>query len=1293
MSANRTHFLIPIHVDALVVAAKGNRFEFSKAAPQYARLKDEYYIGADLRFPWERPEREPGVHLHFRLPAALSHLRAGDRQFPRIPNRWLVWRSYDSGGLRTKAWLVRGDEKASGDGAIVLPIFPADETTPLELRAIGVAEVIQDENGGPGAGYDCDGDNKPAKVELTAITGGDAGFSAHYPACRNILGLHDDMKGVPVGANISYMVAGWYSGIDDDPWSNFRKSLNDPAAQLSEADKKKQIDEWMDEYRCHKDFPDAGSLPEGILCHGRVRNVSWPQDPATLSDRFRDFDKPEEYWVDAGNSSAEAFAARVARWRGTPDAASRDLLEDLVNAFQTGLLSQGTDFSNIDAELHRQTFAPAAGPRVWNVRPEAKKTDSAEADEAGRAPGFLPEELQEKLDNLNRREREYDRVLRRLRDYQWELYALWHRYTAAQKSGDAEADVLKKSQDAFKSFVTTTWRQEVKKAETLRDGARDSLTKAVQQYNGVEGAITKYVLPLENPQPSEPFYAPKDPILLLSGPPMQAISTVSRPKGAVRCRVSGEELKSFSYDETNGKQGNSVKAEGVKYLDSIPPWCRPLLDEAALQDKMRAIAQDSRFKNLKTEGAEPDPYGVFEWESNPWIPLYVYWKTDWQDESADNVVRDRWTLDSKPASGFYRNTDLVPSGQPPVLPASAKAKKEVSGLSFPGLPLIGFLQGEKLSGSAKTLFGVIEEKFRTRLPRMMSLTLEGFHDALIMRRAGDQLPPLDYDKWYEQQGNYYLDKIGQAFTADFRPDSSPDTTDRRNPFCPLRVGNLQVTGLTVIDAFGQTFDLPLGKVEAAGFTQSGRMAPALAPSAARPPLLSLPPRFCRPVRLEFTGVTTTPTAVCGWVVRNHLDQNVVLYASNGRPEGILQKRFKSTTTTSLYYWVPIPGSAVTDAKENGVGDEYLKDFAKFVLGLDASQGEAFDTLLDQAVVSTGQRQPEDNPAVSVLVGRPLALVRAELGFELDGLPAFDQEKSWKTLQDGPTAAGRILSASNPPWNEKDVAETGNVQSVSVPVRLGDDRSAGDGLIGFFKGAPASSPRPFYSTWGMGFSGSFNPGKLDSKQDLELSLLSRTEVTLLMDPQARVHATSGVLPRAFLQLPAAELAAARQVREVFFQTAPVLGTGEMPQIPRPSDDYGEWSWAYRTNVTGWNEDPTLASASDRAGSAPGWPTLTEGWLKLRIDPVRINSLWMERPAGKPKKNTTVTIAWSAQGADFLELWRVSADGKDESVGKWKAPLPAPGRWLEILNRDTTFELRAWDKSGHEISKQITIQVED
>jgi hypothetical protein len=1402
---DRTHLLIPIHVDALMVGGNESHSAHSplkkgtvSAAPNYSLLKDRYLIGADLRQPLEPldPPLEPGIHLHFRLPAAVAHWdQKNEPGFPRIPNRWLVQRFYkaESDGQRMKAWIIRGDEQAlATEPAVVLPVphkaAPGKEyETPLELRRIGWAQVIWDGDKREGD-YVYSNDNAKAEVELTAVTGGDAGFSAHYPACRSILGLHDNLKDVPKEVELSYLVTGWYSGAEDDPWSGLvarlervAKERSALAATLATADaaKKKDIerqlselkkaseilDEWMKDRGCVRDFGKidelggaelARALPAGILCHGTVKNVRRKSD----GDFFENFEKPENYWVDLGNTSAEAFAARVANERNNAKKRKHlvsevNLLEDLITALQVGLFSQGAKAAEMDAELHRQGFAAVAGGKTWVIQQAAAAAPESVQPSRLEALPPLSADLQKKLDELNELERECDRRERLLKDYRWELYALWHR-TYRKKPPNP----LLLNRERLQKFVEV-YKTRVEEAKNSRDKRVRGKGSLGEELEGRSKAPSRVQYNLEE-QPAAPFYVPKDPVLLLTGPAAGALGTREKPK-SVKVRITGEELKKFSYTVKHDSDSHWLEADdwlktlkiSPEYLKAIPPWSARLLKETLLLDELETTGAHQlpngkfgqykttdpellpeegsygKYKTTKdTDGVPPDTFSRFSWKHNPWIPLYLYWAVGWQADEVSGELTKRWTLEHVAKDAPYgRNTDLIPLKDDK--PEDEEDKPEYTGLCFVGSPLFD-LQYDRTeasgTGPLRKLMEQIDECLGSRTV-MISQALGGFHDALIMRRAGDQLPPLDYDKWNDTDKKHplYLDPISKVLGKDFQPDSSPVTPGGgKMPFCPLRTGLLQLKELVIIDAFGQKTRVEPEKVskkprESPGLCQSGRLEVGL-PSPKNPTAVRLHPRFCRPMRLEFTGVSGEDTdagagPVCGWVVLNRFDQNLVLYAANGLPAGILQMRFDEKAET-LFYWVAVPGASGDEAdhedvqdghlrdleKVKGIQDRHLRAFAAFVLALKYAEGHRFAERISKAVEATEERVPEDNPLISVLIGRPLALVRAKLRLEMGGLPALDQEKSWRAdPKSGSPSLDEFLKTALTNGSgdlPKQSMHTGGVERVRWRVRLGDSRSTNDGLVGFFKGDSVSGP--FYASWGFDFGKGTDPYKgLQRDQDLELDCDNPLHVTLLMDPQARVHVTSGVLPKGYLELSAAQLIGAKQIREVFFQTAPVLGTPATPHVPKPSDDYGQWSWAYRPNVSGWAEDPEMVSAADLAGPAVGWPTLTEGWLKLKLEPVLIRSLWMKAPVERPQKGTNVTLAWTLHGADSVKLFKLRLDGTEEAppVSEWSRPSGELGdKWSTEapptkVQADTTFRLRAYNQSGYEDYKDIKILTEE
>jgi hypothetical protein len=79
-----TRLLVPIHIDGLVVGTSfpsDKIFQWTNLAPNFAKLRGSYLFGAELGGdsgsngnPFEKAaDLQPGIHLHFRLPRALTH--------------------------------------------------------------------------------------------------------------------------------------------------------------------------------------------------------------------------------------------------------------------------------------------------------------------------------------------------------------------------------------------------------------------------------------------------------------------------------------------------------------------------------------------------------------------------------------------------------------------------------------------------------------------------------------------------------------------------------------------------------------------------------------------------------------------------------------------------------------------------------------------------------------------------------------------------------------------------------------------------------------------------------------------------------------------------------------------------------------------------------------------------------------------------------------------------------------------------------------------------------------------
>ena len=364
-----------------------------------------------------------------------------------------------------------------------------------------------------------------------------------------------------------------------------------------------------------------------------------------------------------------------------------------------------------------------------------------------------------------------------------------------------------------------------------------------------------------------------------------------------------------------------------------------------------------------------------------------------------------------------------------------------------------------------------------------------------------------------------------------------------------------------------------------------------------------------------------------------------------------------------YFWVPVPGfEGTTDDIEN----PELHRLVTNVLNFRPDEGDAFLASLAQAQPQA-TAQSEHDPRLSILVGRPLALVRASLGIELDG------------------DAYRNADAPLPPENNANDGATRGITKVAFNVRLGGASDTGGGLAGFL----LDGDNTYYPRFGI--TGNDQFAGIKYGKELSIDAASSLNATLLMDPHAAVHARSGILPRHTMKLPEEIAAGLSSIRDVFFQSAPILGPPGAPRLPNPSDDYGQWSWAARPQVTHWQEYPNITDPGTQGGFGPTPQQLQEGWLKLVMNPVSVSAFWVKEGAIKVAANTNVTLGWMTEGANKLVLSE-SGDPDPVAVFAKEDGKPLPDNLKYQVKQSGTLTLTASDLQGNKSIKTLDFNVQ-
>ncbi|MEM7309113.1 MAG: hypothetical protein AAF682_20685 [Planctomycetota bacterium] len=449
----------------------------------------------------------------------------------------------------------------------------------------------------------------------------------------------------------------------------------------------------------------------------------------------------------------------------------------------------------------------------------------------------------------------------------------------------------------------------------------------------------------------------------------------------------------------------------------------------------------------------------------------------------------------------------------------------------------------------------------------LSQCLGGFTDALMMHERTLGLPvrdPIGFDEYRD-------------FAAAVRAAVGPHTTRAAQPFLehfhPIRDGEVKLVGMRLIDTFGQFKDVPAGAETVQAMPLRGT-----AKGHARLPL-----RLAQPARLDFRWLSgaredaemnshPASSPICGWIVPNNLDGGLMVFDHAGRALG--------TIDSSVRWRVP-PGDGELRPAEQ-LPNPYLRRVVLYLLHRDERFLEAFRATLESALENIDPEDFAQHQHLALLMGRPIAVVRASLRLELKGLPGTDQ--SWGAflghLDDG-------------------VRSDAGFPQVRFPIRLGEYRQLNDGLVGYWKETEGVFENDVFYAPESDDAG--HPLIRSHGQDpthLLQSIEAPAEtVTLLVDPRCAVHATSGLLPTKDIRIPADQFADSLRDMHFSFLTSPLLTERDAVQVPLSEEEGFEWSWIERT-AERWVEVPNTDLQDPDAHASFSAPTgIREGWLRL------------------------------------------------------------------------------------------------
>ncbi|MER8100924.1 hypothetical protein [Kitasatospora sp. NPDC094016] len=1143
--------LVPVEVEALLVNDHvRNNEPFQRWQADFYNNLDDHHDPEPAPFEsvddFASDPSNNGVYLQWQLPQAL---RSGYLDpvssatvFPLVPNRWLVTRSLRLPGQGDAApevtgWIVDGDFNDQGSGDGTAPYLDPTATAPAPAwigRSWDLAQGPWQEPSG-------------RTMFLTAVGCGLASFSTYQPYNENVLSFHDLLDGVPEQAELSYSVIGWYSDQDI-------LAAGDLQARLAELG-------WSAD--------QSLTAVSRSLYTGQALGLSWDN---RADANPPDSDRPADFTVDAaiGHTTADAMSALPT----TDDPAEHQLW----TALQYGLLDE-LDVSQaaFDQATHAAWFGPAPPQYQWAI------TDRAPGPGGSAVPAD-----ESWLAQLNADQRDYDTKLGQLTELQKRLYGLW--WLAGLPDNETTPDFrtgYPALRDDLAQKIAALQGEVAGLSAQLPSGStRDALQQSIAAYAAAHGIVDNREL---KRTVCPPFFHTPDPAIVLrnTGNSRRITRDTDLP-----CRTPGQLVTTVTI------AGTPVTAPA----DPPTPDLTGLPETAALTALLaehyllgRAAAspatdQDQYVSALAEDLTDPAHLIVgtvaefTESWRQPWMPLYLVWeigihRLPYRTGTSAGDATDNWAFDGT----RYRWQGTDPAPQPATVrgrsiltalpPFNAAARLAQHASRHPDAPAAVNRLREAVAGLD-----------------LVSQTLDGINNWFLQRRSSIRLPA----------GDDVAVLAGSPRTPVPAP-GDPDQVDAH--FQPVRAGQFFLRNVMLVDNFGracavtttqdQQFEQCRPYKAVSVTPDDGKIAADTPPACC---FTELPPRLLQPARLDFTLAPET-RAVCGWLLATHLnraDRALLVYGEDGAALGEL--RFVITPDHDrAVAWHPLPGSAHPDLDDPDFAAAY-PELTAFLKALRDRGAPAFTSLLDvlDDVLSTRAAPAgvHTEHSLTELAGRPLALLRARLRFELSsGLLACG---SWD----------RILSPATrdylqDPWN----------------IRLGDPDLPTDGLVGFFTGddygvlhTHGNPPQPDPYLNPITGAELRLPTSLAGDDE---SAENSARITLIADPWLAVHAITDILPSTALQLPDDTVRTALSRLRVAFRmdSLPASEQADRLVMPTPAAWQGTWSWSQRSrpaagdareaDAPGWDTFP-LTAASSAARLPHPTPAARSGYLQLADD---------------------------------------------------------------------------------------------
>ncbi|GIK00102.1 hypothetical protein Aspvir_004117 [Aspergillus viridinutans] len=999
-------------------------------------------------------------------------------------------------------------------------------------------------------------------------------------------------------ATASYQVFGWHSdaNIADDPF-HIVVDPTLPAASITHATRMKgckfRFDSTVKE---NPDVTDWLNQPDStrVICHGSMYGVKFsstdfrgesPKVKIPADDLADSFSKNVP--VTIGTSPLDTVLSFMRANVDTATESNEKRTLDDIKALQSILL-KGEESADGQYEaqdmLSAHNFAPAKDSGYhWQLVGENSQ---------GRPTEPTGEQLTS-LNRLNVYQEALDLTLRDLRLERWKLWAMWWEYHTVLPSIDPHViQALKakhqKQADAVQGLIDSAFGKPggpVGLQKQIDDMASQlPCQKCSRDRFFTLRDPTLLVSGISSPWPADFL----DDLVIRTHPQVAAPDTM--PSDAVGDWKSYAPFVKAVRDAAilpTAPMQEAVERLMLEFFQLHP---------SDPGESSSPSVPSGKVAPLYNDHADGKKGPRDQWlDTQPWFPLFLEWEAHYY-----HIPMENWRFENVPALdvGATRTRyGIVPDkrlSDPAVY--DARNMRVVSGrvliLPQPSFSLKALIKQVLLSTPPSVLKQAIpDDKERNGLPdavdglQFMSAPLDGFRTHLLTQAEGTHVKP--GRRVPGQQIVALPGAISDGMftsTAVALMDTETGTTpyagqvtfldQTHSPMKPVTHGQFMFTKLNVIDKFGQAVSAidPRSSVAPPAFSpvlseyyqpqlwKTTTEANVIFPSETRTDcqFAQMPPSINQDARLNTAFlIRDEPTAavpdppfrpaaewespIWGWLVFNYVEEGVQIFL----PDGTFYREVRVggvNGATALPKWAPFdqPSSVGSTSQLNSFAESLrnastLHDFL-------ASIGSGLDAV-PEAPTDYAQY-------MAAITGKPLALVNIGVSLELATDPLENQ----------------ATTNTTPPEKE--------LLAYQFSVKLGDADRVYDGLVGFYDAAgntfnshdetwsgPAPGFEADFSTLYTYFPSGPSTARIDDATTPRWLTLSPYKlpntldpaamhgqrmgamkvVTAITDPFTAIHAYSGILPIASLQLPPWSVQLALQRMTTFFSLGPLVIT--------------------------------------------------------------------------------------------------------------------------------------------------------